>query len=235
MKKILLTLLIVGCGQKELVVRERPFLQDFSDWEGYEKYTEILETTDNERKIMLVNGIVVKLDNLNTDGIKKLIINGGKVEIASPLRIPGGNVVINAEILSINDRGKIDITPSLAKDGEHGGHAKSIILNIGKLEIESDNPPVFIAHGGNGGIGPAGRNGNPGENVDVQGEDGVVYIAKRSCRENRETPWRLARLMGTESICENINKGCSQMANRRRKCHCRRTSWECWRWRIPYI
>ena len=123
--------------------------------------------------------------------IHTLTINAKIVKILSPLRVPGADVVINAETLEVGPRGFVDITPGFREgrpeqEGEAGRDGESagrIVLNVGELNNRGAEEPVFIARGGQGQSGHFGRPGKDGTSVPTLSKGGLIYQEKVECYE----------------------------------------------------
>ena len=121
--------------------------------------------------------------------IHTLTFNAKTVKILRPLRVPGADVEINAEVLEVGPDGLVDITPDFQKNrpekagepGEDGESAGRIILNVDTLINRVSEGPIFIARGGRGQNGSLGRNGRDGKSVPTIGEGGIVYREMVNC------------------------------------------------------
>ena len=146
------------------------------------------------RRDAVVNSIVLTIeegdngvyDNYNrADDIKTLTINAREVTLNATLLLPGSDLVINAQTLTIESGASVDITPysfvrgdrprELGQNGQYGENAGKIVLNIANLVNHNTTWEVFIARGGRGQDGGLGRDGHPGKNVkDINGK-GLIY------------------------------------------------------------
>ena len=130
-------------------------------------------------------------ENLNGAlDVRTLTLNAKTVKILSPLRVPGADVIVNAQVLEVGPDGLLDITPEFQSSrpenesgerGQDGERAGSIVLNVEKLINRAVERPVFIARGGRGQDGSLGRNGKDGASVTVVGGETLIYEEKVNC------------------------------------------------------
>ncbi len=140
----------------------------------------LLDSLDQQHLVKLLNG---------QRDIAKVTINCERLDIETPVVIPGADLEINAQELVLTQNGSIDLTPHSNlqrapqfEEGAQGAKGSTLTLNISNLQAVPRTTPLFIVNGANGqpaGLGQAGSDGNslPDLGGGVIREESVSAIA----------------------------------------------------------